>query len=113
MIGDFAADPGPRRPRGSLGHALQRFVGATQRLAADRTDLLKVEAGEEVREGVKSLQRVVAGALLLSAGWALVVAALVTWLSRRAAPELVFAAVGGGHALLGLLLLVRRERKQR
>lgn len=81
-----------------------------QRLAADRTDLLKVEAGEEVRDGLRSLLRVVVGGLILAAGWALLVAALVTWLSHRAEPEIVLAGVGAAHALVGVVLLLRGRR---
>jgi len=113
MSTDFAAEPSPRRPRASLVRAVQRFVDATQSLVADRTDLLRVEAGADVREAVKSLRRGVAGGLFLTAGWVLLIAALLIWLSRYAEPEVVLAAVGGAHALVGLFLVVRAERSER
>jgi lysozyme family protein len=94
----------PREPmrRPSLGQAVQHLFDATQRLAADRTDLLKIEAGQEVREVARSALNMLAAAVLLLAGWGLLVAAFVTWASRRAPVEAVLAGVGVAHALVGL-----------
>ncbi len=112
MTSDSAIESRVQARRPSLGRAIQRFVDATQRLAADRTDLLKVQAGQEMREGVRGLRRSLAGTLLLGAGWALLVASLVTWLSRRAPLELVLAGVGAAHALAGGWLAQRGREEE-
>ena len=90
-----------------MGLALQRFVDATQRLAADRTDLLKVEAGQEMREALRGVLRALSGSLLLLAGWALLVAAAVVWCARLAPIEMVLAAFGALHVVVGALLAWR------
>jgi hypothetical protein len=99
----------PRAParRPSLGRALQRFVDATQRLSADRTDLLKVEAGQEVREALRGVLPALSGSLFLLAGWALIVAAAVVFCARFAPVERVLAAVGALHAVVGAVLAWR------
>jgi uncharacterized membrane protein YqjE len=107
MTSHPALEPRARPHRPSLGRALQRFVEATQRLAADRTDLLKVEAGQEMREAMRGLVRAITGVLLLTAGWALLVAAAVIWCARFAPLEYVLAGIGALHALVGALVASR------
>ena len=86
----------------TVWEALAELVSAGQDLVLDRIDLVRSEITDDIEDLAVSGGMIVAAALVASAGWVAVAAAIIGWLNHVMQLEAALALIGALHLGAGV-----------
>jgi hypothetical protein len=98
--------------RDSVANAAQEVLDASERIAFDWLELLRVEWTERARSLAVGIALAAIGAAFVLCAWLLACGAAVVGLERRISLEASLGTVAAVHLTLGASLLLARRRRR-
>ncbi len=101
-----AEPPGSPRNEASATEAVERALGAGERLVTEHIELARLDVEEALASRTLRAALVVVPALFAFGGWWVLMAACVAYLEAYLSRAASLAIVGGGNVVLGLAVVL-------